>query len=519
MGEPLELPLEYNAAVDFIDHSPAPDTKVAFIDDRGSYTYGELRQQVDRAGRAVLDLDVGPERRVAMAMLDGIDFPAVFWGCIKAGVVPVCLNTLLTSDSYDYILRDCRAEVLFVAEPLLERFVPILAEQTHLREIVVVGDDPHGHCTLSELTEAAPAELDAAATSRDEVAFWLYSSGSTGPPKGVKHLHGSLAQTAHLYGQGVLGIGADDVVFSAAKLFFAYGLGNAMTFPLAVGGTAVLLAERPTPDVVMRTMAAHQPTAFFGVPTLYAGILADPANGPDAGSERLRLCVSAGEALPEAIGTAWEKQFGVPILDGIGSTEMLHIFVSNRAGDVRYGWSGTPVPGYDARIVEEDGSEVPTGEIGELMIRGPSSAEGYWNQRAKSLRTFVGEWTRTGDKYLRDDDGYYLYCGRTDDMFKVGGNWVSPFEVESAIVEHEAALEAAVIARADDAGNLKPVAYVVAAEGVETGEALAAALKEHVKSRLELWKYPRWVEFVPELPKTATGKVQRFKLRERDAAD
>jgi benzoate-CoA ligase family protein len=308
----------------------------------------------------------------------------------------------------------------------------------------------------------------------------------------------------------------DDVVYSAAKLFFAYGLGNAMTFPLRVGATAVLLDGRPTPDAVMEIMAKHQPTVFFGVPTLYAALLSDEANTAESGSSRLRLCVSAGEALSEVVGTAWEKRFGVSILDGIGSTEMLHIFLSNRPGDVRYGSSGTPVPGYEARIVDESGAEVAAGALGELLISGPSTAAGYWNQDEKDVATFEGPWTRTGDKYVQDADGYYHYGGRSDDMFKVGGNWVSPFEVESTIAEHEAVLEAAVIGSPDEAGNLKPKAYVILTGGGMPDDGLAVDLQEHVKRRLEPWKYPRWVEFVDEFPRTATGKIQRFKLRELD---
>ncbi len=516
MVEPLELPDTYNAAVHFIDENPAPDDRVAFIDDTGEHTYGELRSRVDLAGRALLDLGARQETRIAMAMFDTVDFPAVFWGSIKAGIVPVCLNTLLTADSYDYILRDCRARILVVAEALLDQFAPILADQPHLEQVVVVGSDGHGYPTLESLCAAAEPSLEPAATNRDEVAFWMYSSGSTGIPKGVRHVHSSAMQTVKFYSEGVLGMNSDDVVYSAAKLFFAYGLGNGMTFPLGAGATSVLLTGRPTPEAVMHILATHQPTIFFGVPTLYAAILADPDNSRETGSQRLRICVSAGEALPESIGLEWEKRFGVPILDGIGSTELLHIFISNRSDDVRYGWSGKAVPGSELSIVDEHGDEVPPGEIGELLVRCVTAAEGYWNQRDKSRHTFMGEWTRTGDKYLKDEDGYYLYCGRTDDMFKVGGNWVSPFEVESAIVSHDAVLEAAVIARPDEAGNLKPKAFVVPASGAEVTEELAASLQGFVKDRLELWKYPRWIEFVDELPKTATGKIQRFKLRELD---
>jgi 4-hydroxybenzoate-CoA ligase len=316
----------------------------------------------------------------------------------------------------------------------------------------------------------------------------------------------------------VLGIREDDVVYSAAKLFFAYGLGNAMTFPMSVGATAVLLPERPTPDSVLDVMRKHRPTIFYGVPTLYAALLAHKDIGRGLGSDRLRACVSAGEALPANVGERWKATVGVDILDGIGSTEMLHIFVSNSPADIRYGSSGVPVPGYDAKIVDENGGEVATGDVGELIVRGPSAADGYWNQRAKSRRTFAGEWTYTGDKYLRDAQGYYVYCGRTDDMFKVSGIWVSPFEVEAALVSHEAVLEAAVIGREDDDGLLKPKAFIVLKNDYVGDERLFETLKAHVKDRAGVWKYPRWIETRADLPKTATGKIQRFKLREEDAA-
>jgi benzoate-CoA ligase family protein len=520
-GVPLDLPDDYNAAVDLIgrNQTGGRESGVAIIDHRGSTTYGELAELVDRAGNALLALGLRREDRVALALLDTVDFPTVFWGAIKAGIVPVCLNTLLTSDNYDYITNDCRARVLVVSEELLERFEPVLDGHPWIEQVAVSSverpEPGDGHARLTDLLSEASPELVPAATKRDEVAFWLYSSGSTGTPKGVMHVHGSLAQTAHLCGSGVIGIESSDVVFSAAKLFFAYGLGNAMTFPFWAGATSVLLDGRPTPDAVSTILSEHRPTVFYGVPTLYAALLADPEFGPATSTDSLRRCISAGEALPESIGVEWQRRFGREILDGIGSTEMLHVFVSNRPGDVRYGWSGRPVPGYDARIVDEGGDDVPDGEIGELLIRGSSAAAQYWNLRDKSRATFVGEWTRTGDKYLRDQDGYYLYCGRTDDMFKVGGNWVSPFEVESAVAGHDAVVEAAVIARPDDTGNLKPLAFVVAARGVTGGEDLAGDIQTHVKQHLEPWKYPRWIEFVDDLPKTATGKIQRYKLRER----
>ena len=350
----------------------------------------------------------------------------------------------------------------------------------------------------------------------DEVAFWMYTSGSTGDPKGVKHVHSNLMATAKLFGQGVLGISENDVVHSAAKLFFAYGLGNAMTFPLSVGATAALWPERPSPESVFEMMRKHRPTIFYGVPSLYTALLSHPDIGKGAGSDRLRLCVSAGEALPAHIGERWRKVVGVDVLDGIGSTELLQTFLSNRPGDIRYGSTGKPVPGYEARIVDEKGRELGADEIGELIVRGPSAAEGYWNQRAKSQRTFVGEWTYTGDKFRRDADGYYYYCGRTDDMFKVSGMWVSPFDVEAALTSHEAVLEAAVIGKQDADGLVKPKAFIVLKNGYVADDSLLEKLKTHVKEHAGAWKYPRWIDVRTDLPHTATGKIQRFKLRDED---
>jgi len=548
----IELPREYNAAVEFIDVNLAKGRaeKTAFIDAAGRYTYGELTERVNRAGNALRALGAGQEARVLMCMLDGIDFPAVFWGAIKAGCVPIPINTLLTSNDYAHLLRDSRARIAVVSAALLDRFEPALSDQSHVAKVVVAGDEAHGDTRsqaaatgsdrplatptgtgsagatetstgtggpgrhrLQDLLAAASPRLDPAPTTCDDVAFWLYTSGSTGTPKGSMHLHRDLVTTAEHYGVGTLRIREDDLVYSAAKLFFAYGLGNGMTFPFYVGATTVVLAGRPTPDAVMALLREHRPTIFYGVPTLYGAMLALPPHDDGDGSSRLRVAVSAGEALPAEIGTAWEERFGAPILDGLGSTEMLHIFLSNREGDVRYGTSGTAVPGYELKLASETGEPAAPGEIGELWVSGDSSAVAYWNQREKSLSTFHGPWTRTGDKYVVDAEGYYRYCGRTDDMLKVGGQWVSPFEVESALLGHEAVLEAAVVAAEDEQGLVKPKAFVVPRQGVEPDPALAAALQEFVKDRLAPFKYPRWIEFARDLPKTATGKIQRFKLR------
>ncbi len=376
----VTVPRDYNAAVDFIDRhvSEGRGDKVAIIDDRGPHTYAALAERVARAGNALRALGCGMEQRVALCLLDSIDFPAVFFGAIKAGAVPVPLNTLLTTQDYVFMLRDSRATIAVVGDELLAKVKPAAEASPFLKHLIPSSQ-------LPALLAAASADLPAAPTCCDDVAFWLYSSGSTGTPKGAVHLQSHLVQTAALYGVGVLGMRPDDVVFSAAKLFFAYGLGNAMTFPLHVGATAILMAERPTPAAVMRVMREQKPTLFGGVPTLYAAILADPSLGREAGSERLRASLSAGEALPKHVGERWRERFGTDILDGIGSTEMLHIFISNRHGDVRYGTSGKPVPGYEVKLVDDSGEPPPEGEDGALWVRGPSACVSYWNQREKSL--------------------------------------------------------------------------------------------------------------------------------------
>jgi 4-hydroxybenzoate-CoA ligase len=508
----------YNAAADLIDRHPGEGrgAKPAFIDPRRQLTYADLKDRVARFAGALRDLGVRREERVVQILLDTVDFPVAFWGTIRAGCVSVPINTLLTPDQWRFMIEDSRAKAVVVSADLLERAAPVVEEIRASRPLEVIvsgGAGPAGARSLEQLVAEGAPMTSAAETHADETAFWLYTSGSTGLPKGTRHVHGSPAATAELYGRRILGIREDDVVFSAAKLFFAYGLGNGMSFPLFVGATTVLLPERPTPDAVLATIRAAQPTLFFGVPTLFAALLAHQSLGPGAGSARLRACASAGEALPEEIGRRWKDRVGVDVLDGIGSTEMLHIFVSNRPGDVRYGSTGRAVPGYEIRIVDERGAPVAPGEIGELIVKGPTAADGYWNQRQRSRATFAGEWTNTGDKYRMDESGYCYYCGRTDDMFKVSGIWVSPFEVESALVTHPSVLEAAVIGREDEDGLTKPKAFVVLKPGVVPSEELFDELRRRVKETAGMWKYPRWIEAVAELPKTATGKIQRFKLR------
>jgi benzoate-CoA ligase len=505
----VEIPRDYNAAHDLLQRNAARPDKVAYIDASTGQqlTYGELADQAHRFASALRHKGFAPESRVMLAMLDTLEWPVVFLGCILAGVVPVAANTLLTTRDFDFMLRDSRAQALFVSKPLLPTFEPLIGKLSTLQEMFVAGDD--GVQSVAQLVRSGKPDTRVAGTCSDDACFWLYSSGSTGTPKGTVHLHSHLIQTAELYGRAILGIREHDVVFSAAKLFFAYGLGNALTFPMSVGATTVLLPSRPTPADVFGVLKDYQPTIFYGVPTLYAALLAD-AGRPKKQELKLRLCTSAGEALPAEIGQRWTAEYGCEILDGIGSTEMLHIFLSNRPGKVRYGTTGQAVPGYELRIVGDDGRECGPGEIGELQISGPSAALMYWNNRAKTKATFAGEWTRSGDKYTRDADGYYTYGGRSDDMLKVGGIYVSPFEVEACLMTHPAILEAAVIGAADHDGLVKPKAYVVLKPGQQ---ATAEDLQAHVKTRLAPYKYPRWIAFVPELPKTATGKIQRFKLR------
>jgi benzoate-CoA ligase len=510
----ISVPHAYNAAHDLIERNLLAGRagKVAFVDDEGRYTFGELAERVNRFGSGLLAMGVEMEQRVLIALTDTIDFPTAFLGCIKAGIVPVAVNTLLTPKDHEHMLADSRARAVVLSGHLMPQFAPLIGKMPFLRHVIVSGPDPQGRTAFKEVLARGTAQFPHARTTSDDPCCWFYSSGSTGAPKAAVHIHSTMAITAELYAKGVLGITERDVLFSAAKLSFVYGLGNSQTFALATGATAVLMAERATPSAVFRRLVERQPTIFYAVPTLYAAMLASPEL-PKEGSLALRLCVSAGEALPADVGRRWEEAVGVEIVDGLGSTEMMHMYISARPGDVRYGVTGKAVPGYVLRIVDEQGRPVRQGELGELEVSGPTSAACYWNNREKSRSTFVGGWFRSGDKFRQDEEGYYVYGGRSDDMLRVSGFYVSPAEVEAALVSHDAVLEAAVVGREDDNKLVKPKAFVVLKEGHSPGEPLKTAMQQHIKDRLAPYKYPRWIEFVSELPKTATGKIQRFKLR------
>ncbi|MDU6139387.1 benzoate-CoA ligase family protein [Bradyrhizobium sp.] len=510
-------PEAFNFSAHLLALNSSRGTKAAFVDNRGTLSYGDLEDRVRRIASALRDLGIKREERVLLAMQDCTDWPAAFLGAIYAGIVPVAVNTLLTADDYAYMLEHSRAQAVLTSGDVLPAIKGALTKSDHeVRKVIVshpIASLDFGEIALETVVETQAPMTRPARTHCDDPAFWLYSSGSTGRPKGTVHSHANPYFTAELYGKAVLHLTETDICFSAAKLFFAYGLGNALTFPMSVGATTLLMPDRASPDEVFKrwtgAVGGFRPTVFYGAPTGFAGMLASPAL-PSREQVALRLVSSAGEALPAEIGKRFKAHFGVDIVDGIGSTEMLHIFISNRPDDVRYGTTGWPVPGYDIELRGDDGGAVPDGEPGDLYIRGPSAAMMYWGNRAKTRETFQGGWTKSGDKYVRNADGTYTYSGRSDDMLKVSGIYVSPFEVEATLVQHPAILEAAVIGVPDAEGLTKTKAFVVLKHGATTND---AELKAFVKDRLAPYKYPRMIEYVDELPKTATGKIQRFKLR------
>jgi len=509
------LPTQFNVAEHFVDRNVAEGrgASPAFLYEDRTLTYADVQELANRAGNALLELGVGMEDRILMICLDAPEFVGTFWGAIKIGAIPIPVNTLMRSADYLYFLNDSRAKVAVVSAALLAEAAPALDAARYLKHVLIAGGPAGRFMSWEDRLARASATLAAAATSRDEPAFWLYSSGSTGSPKGAVHLHHDMYVCAETYAKQVLGLRATDRVLSAAKLFFAYGLGNTGYFPMAVGARSVLYPNRPLPETMFELIARYRPTLFFGVPTLYAAMLSVKEAERRFDTSSLRLCVSAGEALPEELYTRWRERFGVEIIDGIGTTEILHIFLSNRPGGSRAGSSGLPVPGYDARVVDDEGRPIPQGEIGNLRVKGDSIMAYYWNKHEKTKEALFGDWIQTGDKYYQDKDGYFWYCGRADDMLKVGGIWVSPIEVEATLVRHAAVLEAAVVGKEDTDRLVKPKAFVVLKEPGQGSDALAGELKAFVKDKIAPYKYPRWIEFVGELPKTATGKIQRFKLR------
>jgi benzoate-CoA ligase family protein len=520
----ITIPDQFNAATVFLDRNLAEGrgAKTAIFYEGKAYSYAQVAELANRVGNGLLELGVDLEQRVAMLLLDSPQFAATFFGAIKIGAVAVPLNTLLRPQDYVYMLNDSRVRILLIHAALWGQIAPVLTELKYLRHIIVVGTPPAASTasgTTAKLYDfeawvnRSSSSLETAETSKDDSAFWLYSSGSTGFPKGCVHLQHDMTYCTEYYGKAVLGITENDITFSAAKLFFAYGLGNNLYFPFGVGASAVHYPGRPLPEDMFKVVEQYRPTIFYGVPTLYAGMLALPDAGKRFDFSSVRICVSAGEALPADILRRFEDTFHVEILDGIGSTEILHIFISNRAGEVKAGSSGKLVPGYEALIADENGHAVEQGDIGNLLIKGDSITSYYWNKHEKTKDIINGHWIHTGDKYYQDEEGFYWYCGRSDDMLKVGGQWVSPVEVENALIAHPAVLETAVVGDFDADELVKPKAYVVLKAGYEPSEALADELKVFVKERLATFKYPRWIEFLPELPKTATGKIQRFVLR------
>ncbi|MGD9115780.1 MAG: benzoate-CoA ligase family protein [Dehalococcoidia bacterium] len=511
------IPQYYNVTTKLIDEmvDKGLGDKVAVYYKDKSYTYAEMQSMANRVGNALKILGVHMEERVMLVMYDSPEAMACFFGAIKIGAIPMPINYMYTPDDFRYLLNNSRARTLIADGDFIENIEGFRDKFLYLENTIIVGEKTRAyHISFNDIVGRCSDKLEVAYTTFEDAAFWNYTSGSTGVPKAAVHLQHDVFSCIDSYAKAVLNLNSEDVLFSASKFFFAYGLGNSFFYPLALGASVVLLPDRPRPDIIFETITKYRPTVFFGVPTLYANMLEmkDEENKYDLSS--LRICTSAGEALPTEIFNEWKKRFGLEILDGIGSTELLHIFISNRPGDVKPGSSGKVVPGYQARIVNEESEEVPVGEVGTLLVHGESTAAYYYRHHDKTKTSMLGEWFNTGDKYRRDDEGYYYYRGRGDDMLKVGGIWVSPIEVEDALVSHPAVLEAAVVAKKDEHNLVKPKAFVVLKKGNKPTEELAKDIKDFVKKSIAPYKYPRWLEFTEALPKTTTGKIQRYKLRD-----
>src|SRR4030042_6106180 len=511
------IPQYYNVTTKLIDEmvEKGLGDKVAVYYQDKTYTYSEMESMINRVGNALKVLGVHMEERVMLVMYDSPEAMASFYGVIKIGAIPIPVNYMYTMHDYRYLLNNSRARTLIADEAFIEEIEGFKDKLLYLENTIIAGKKTRAyHISFHDIVNRCSDKLDVAYTTFEDAAFWVYTSGSTGVPKAAVHLQHDVFTCIDSYAKGILGITQDDILFSASKFFFAYGLGNSFFYPLGLGGAVVLLPDRPKPETIFATINHYHPTVFFGVPTLYSNMLGIEGAEKKYDLSSLRICTSAGEALPQEIFHEWKKRFGLEILDGIGSTELLHIFISNRPGDVKPGSSGKIVPGYHAKIVDDKGDEVPDGEIGTLQVKGESIAAYYYRHHDKTKTSMLGEWFDTGDKYYRDAEGYYYYCGRGDDMLKVGGIWVSPIEVEDALISHPAVLEAAVVAKKDEHFLVKPKAFVVLKKGKHPSEKLVQDIKAFVKESIAPYKYPRWIEFVKDLPKTATGKIQRYKLRE-----
>lgn len=510
----------YNAAVELVDQNLVK----GFAERASIYyreqviSYGDLLKQVNKVGNGLKNLGIEIENRVMLLLPDCPEFFYTFLGAIKIGAVAIPINTLSRTNDYLYVLNDSRAKVLVIAEELVPLVEPILEQAKYLKHIVVLGSAKAGQTTYDKLIAGQSEELTPAETCADDVAFWIYSSGTTGSPKGVVHLHHDMIYAADTYPREILALTPDDIVYSASKLFFAYGLGNSLYFPLRTGAATVLVPERPSPQVIIDTIKKYRPTLFFSVPTLYAAMLQEADDCPDVFTS-VRLCISSGEPLPEVLYTRWKSKFDIEIIDGMGCSEVCNTIVTNRPGAVVPGSAGRILSGYEARVVDEDGNILPYGEIGTLQVKGGSVAAGYWNQHEKTLDSFSGHWFTTGDRFYQDEEQNLWYQGRADDMIKAGGIWVSPIEVERTIMRHESVLECGVIGKKDDNDLYKPKAFIVLKEGCQTSQSLEKEIKDFVKEQIAHYKYPRWVQFVAELPKTATGKIQRYKLRDLEETD
>ena len=511
------IPKYYNVTTKLIDEPVANGLgdKIAIYYKDKTYTYRELQSMVNQVGNALHILGVHMEERIMLVMKDSPEAMASFFGAIKIGAIPIPINYMYTMDDYRWLLNNSRARTLIADDEFIETIEGWKEKLLYLENTIIVGNKTKSnHIGFHDIADRCSDKLNVAYTTYEDTAFWNYTSGSTGVPKAAVHLQHDVFTCIDSYARATLGLNEKDIFLSGSKFFFAYGLGNSFFYPLGVGGSVVLLPDRPTAETIYTTIDKYHPTAFFGVPTLYANLLevTDAENKYDLSS--LRICTSAGEALPKEIFYSWKKRFGLEILDGIGSTELLHIFISNRPGDVKPGSSGKIVPGYLAKIVDDKGREVPDGEVGNLQVKGESTAAYYYRHHDKTKASMLGQYFNTGDKYYRDADGYYYYCGRGDDMLKVGGIWVSPIEIEDALVSHPAVKEAAVVAKGDEHALVKPKAYIVLKKGQKASDELAKDIQAFVKKTIAPYKYPRWIEFVSDLPKTSTGKIQRYKLRE-----